>query len=214
VEDMHKPDRFKTYLGKEKYYHDFLAFFQKEIDAKSWEHVLNEYLFADDTRANDMLARLYAGFLHPIIHLGFGIEFHQPAIIAEALAQTASHDNWMAPLFLGCEKAAEANRGKDRPRRTIVQLLEEARNNETLHNAPHWEDGNKIRDGIMKRAPDEMIKLASQYTVEADELEEKTAEMINAAGKLLIAYTAVLIAYFRHSLLYGRRSKATSPDQV
>ena len=27
------------------------------------------------------------GFLHPIIHLGFGIEFNQPAIIAEALAQ-------------------------------------------------------------------------------------------------------------------------------
>jgi hypothetical protein len=183
VEDMHNPDRFKTYLGKEKYYHDFLVFFQKEIAAKSWQNVLNEYLFANDDRANDMLARLYAGFLHPIIHLGFGIEFQQPAIMAEALAQTASHDNWMAPLFLGCEQAVEANRGKDRPRKTIVQLLEEARSNDKLHNAPHWEDGNKIRDGIMKRAPEEMIKLASQYTIGEDELEEKTAEMINAAGK-------------------------------
>jgi hypothetical protein len=183
VEDMHKPDRFKVYLGKEKYYHDFLVFFQKEIETKSWQNVLNEYLFANDERSNDMLARLYAGFLHPIIHLGFGIEFQQPAIIAEALAQTAAHDSWMASLFLGCEKAAEANRGKDIPKKTIVQLLEEAKNNEKLRNAPHFEDGNKIRDGIMKRAPEEMIQIASQYTVGEDELEEKTAEMINAAGK-------------------------------
>jgi hypothetical protein len=214
VEDMHKPDRFKTYLGKEKYYHDFLVFFQKEIEAKSWQNVLNEYLFANDERSNDMLARLYAGFLHPIIHLGFGIEFQQPAIIAEALAQTAAHDSWMASLFLACEKAAEANRGKDRPKKTIVQLLEEAKNNEKLRNAPHFEDGNKIRDGIMKRAPEEMIKIASQYTVEEDELEEKTAEMINAAGKSLAQFMVTLETYVSHSLLHRRRSKVTPPDQV
>jgi hypothetical protein len=182
VNDMHKPERFKTYLGKEKYYHDFLVFFQKEIDAKTWQNVLNEYLFANDERANDMLSRLYAGFLHPIIHLGFGIEFEQPAIVAEGLAQAAVHDSWMAALFLGCEKAAEANRGNSRPKKTIVQLLEEAKNDEKLRNAAHWEDGNKIREGILKRAPEEMIKLASQYTIEEDELEEKTAEMINATG--------------------------------
>jgi hypothetical protein len=182
VDDMHKPERFKTYLGKEKYYHDFLVFFQKEIDAKTWQNVLNEYLFANDERANDMLSRLYAGFLHPIIHLGFGIEFEQPAIVAEGLAQAAVHDSWMAALFLGCEKAAEANRGNNRPKKTIVQLLEEAKNDEKLRNAAHWEDGNKIREGILKRAPEEMIKLASQYTIEEDELEEKTAEMINATG--------------------------------
>jgi hypothetical protein len=184
VDDMHKPDRFKSYLGDEKYYHDFLVFFQKEINAKGWENVLNEYLFANDDRANDMLSRLYAGFLHPIIHLGFGIEFQQPAIMAEALAQAAVHDNWMKSLFLGCEKAAEANRGKDKSQKTIVQLLEEAKNDEKLRDAAHWEDGNKIRDGILKRAPNEMITLASQYAIEENELEQKTAEMINAAGPL------------------------------
>lgn len=35
----------------------------------------------------------FTGFLHPIIHLGFGVEFQQPAIIAEALAQAAVHTN-------------------------------------------------------------------------------------------------------------------------
>lgn len=193
VDDMHNPERFKTYLGKEKYYHDFLVFFQKEINEKSWQNVLNEYLFANDDRANDMLSRLYAGFLHPIIHLGFGIEFQQPAIMAEALAQAAVHDNWMSSLFLGCEKAAETHRGKDKSKKTIVQLLQEAKHDDKLSKAAHWEDGNKIREGILKRAPDKMIALASQYAVTEDELEEKTAEMINAAGVSCLPVTRISV---------------------
>ncbi|KAH7071516.1 hypothetical protein BKA63DRAFT_535382 [Paraphoma chrysanthemicola] len=180
VNDMHKPDRFKTYLGKEQYYHDFLVFFQEEIEAKTWQTVLNEYVFAGDERADDLLARLYGGFLHPIIHLGFGIEFEQPAIIAEALAQAAVHDEWMARLFAPCEAAAEKNRGKGN-KKTIAELMEEARKNEKLKNAAHWDDGNKVRDGVLGRAAEEMVQLASQYTVDEERLEEQTAEMINAA---------------------------------
>ena len=182
VDDMYNADRSKTYLGKERYYHDFLVFFQKEIEKKTWTGVLNEYLFAGDERADDLLARSYAGFLHPIIHTGFGVEFQQPAIIAEGLAQACVHDNWMKSFFLVIEEAANKKR-KEGDRKTIVQLLEEVKRDEELSNAAHWEDGNKIRDGVMKRALDKMVALASQYTIrEDDDLEEKTAEMINAAG--------------------------------
>ncbi|KAL1601980.1 hypothetical protein SLS59_005146 [Nothophoma quercina] len=181
VKDMHDPKRFNTYLGKEQYYHDFLVFFQKEIEAKGWQDVLKEYVFAQDERADDLLARQYAGFLHPIIHTGFGIEFQQPAIVAEGLAQACVHDKWMKTLFFGVEEAAEKNRGKS-DRKTIVQLLEEVKQDKELSNAAHWEDGNKIRDGVVKRALDKMVAVASQYTIrEDDDLEEKTAEMINAA---------------------------------
>lgn len=58
---MHVSERFKTYLGDEKYYHDFLVFFRDEIEKKGWEEVLNEYLFKDDEKANDMLVRLFGG---------------------------------------------------------------------------------------------------------------------------------------------------------
>jgi hypothetical protein len=62
---MHEPERYKTYLGKEKYYHDFLLFFQGEIEKSGWENVLNEYLFKGDERADDMLVRLFAGAYTP-----------------------------------------------------------------------------------------------------------------------------------------------------
>ncbi|KAL5423641.1 hypothetical protein PMIN04_003778 [Paraphaeosphaeria minitans] len=185
VDDMHDPERFKTYLGQEQYYHDFLQYFQDEISKKGWETVLNDELFKGDERADDLLARLYGGFLHPIIHLGFGVEFRQPAIIAEALAQAAVHDNWMLSFFLDAEKAANKS---DTPRdsKTIVQLLNNIRADKKLSSAAHWDDGNKIRDGILKRAPEEMLKYASQYVVSESQLEEKTAEMVNAA----VFYTA------------------------
>jgi len=61
---MHDPEKYKTYLGDEKYYRDFLVFFQEEMDKKGWENVLNEYLFKGDEIADDMLVRMYGGQLY------------------------------------------------------------------------------------------------------------------------------------------------------
>jgi hypothetical protein len=121
------------------------------------------------------------GFLHPLIHLGFGIEFNQPAIIAEGLAQAAVHSTWIRPLFLESERTA---RESSNPSKTLVQLLQEIQADKELVSAPQFEDANKIRDGILKRAPNQMLKYASQYSVKEEQLEEKTAEMINFAGKV------------------------------
>lgn len=111
-----------------------------------------------------------------MIHLGFGIEFKQPAIIAEALAQAAVHDAWISPYLLKTEAASTKPSS-----RTLPDLIEEIRTNKKLVDSVHWEDDNKIRDGILKRAPQEMVDICKQWTVFPDQLEEKTAEMINAA---------------------------------
>lgn len=164
VEEMKSdPKRFRKYLGSEKYYHDFLVFFKEEMDAKGWQTVLNDYIFKGDDQADDMLVRMFGGILHPIIHLGFGVEFEQPAIIAEALAQAAVHDNWEAAHLLESEKAAKksgSNHGSDV---TIVQLIEEI-----------YADA--------KRGGGKNAKYASRVHVTEENLEFKTAEMINAAA--------------------------------
>ncbi|KAI4282923.1 MAG: hypothetical protein L6R38_002542, partial [Xanthoria sp. 2 TBL-2021] len=116
-------------------------------------------------------------FLHPIIHLGFGVEFNQPAIIAEALAQAAVHDGWTGPFLLETEEAAS----KIQDSKSLVEILDQIRADPKLRMAAHWDDGNKVRDGILARAPNEMIKYAAQWKVGLDELEVKTAEMTNAA---------------------------------
>ncbi|KAF7872511.1 hypothetical protein EAF04_003432 [Stromatinia cepivora] len=173
--DMSAPDNFNNHLGKENYYSDFLVFWQQEIESKGWKDVLKEHVFAGDAKADGMLGRMFAGFVHPIIHLGFGIEFNQPAIIAEALAQASVHDEWITKYLLDVEKNAQPGN------KTIPQLLDEIRADKKLSTAPEWSDGNKIRDGILGRAPDEMVKYASQWTVGKGELEAKTAQMMNSA---------------------------------
>lgn len=61
LQDLNDPQNFKKYLGNPKHYKDFLVFFQKEMETKGWENVVNEYLFAGDERADDLLGRMYAG---------------------------------------------------------------------------------------------------------------------------------------------------------
>lgn len=78
-----------------------------------------------------------------MIHLGLGVEFRQPAIIAEGLAQTAVHSDGIKDLLLAAEKKAnEAARGVQTrgkaPR--VVGLMEEMRGDEVLKGALRWEE--------------------------------------------------------------------------
>lgn len=152
VDELYDPTNFIRHCGGSNY-NDFLEFFQREIEKKGWQAVLNEHVFAGDKRADHMLALLFSGILHPLIHLGFGVEFSQPAIIAEALAQTACHSINLHRLLLSAEKAAKYK--EDKP---IVELLEQ------------------IRTGS-RQSREEVL---SHVRVTPDKLEEKTAEMINA----------------------------------
>ena len=178
LKSLQDPAEFMQYLGKEQYYATFLQFFKDEIQKHSWEQVLQKYVFDGDERADKMLVLMFAGFLHPIIHLGYGVEFKQPAIIAEGLAQAACHTDWIGKYLLPAEEAAKDQ--KQASSKSIVRLLDEIREDEKLSTAAHWSDGNKVRDGILARAPENMLKIAAQYHAKPDKLEEKTAEMTNA----------------------------------
>jgi len=180
VAKMQDPAAFIELLGDEKQYKNFLQFFRNEIENSGWQAVVNKFVFSKDEVATKMLPLVFAGFLHPLIHLGFGVEFEQPAIIAEALAQAAIHSDWIEKFFYQAEQAAEDNRSNSS--RTMVELIDDIRNDKQLHDAPRWSDGNKIRDGILARAGERMVSYTSQYHVQPGELEEKTAEMINAAA--------------------------------
>jgi hypothetical protein len=100
--------------------------------------------------------------LHPIIHLGLGIEFRQPAIIAEALAQAAVHGNRDSNYLLAVEKAATEPSSK-----TMLQILDEIRADKELITPVHLKE--------------QIIKRAKQWTVSPGELEKKIAEMISTA---------------------------------
>ncbi|KAK3997557.1 hypothetical protein QBC44DRAFT_364365 [Cladorrhinum sp. PSN332] len=173
------PSSARKYLGREEYYPDFLAFFQSELDkhgGASIPDVLNKYLFGD---SEEMMPRLFGGVLHPLIQLMYGMEWNQPAIVAEALAQTAVHSDQMKEyLHSSAESGAQESGGKGMGK--IVDLLNEIKNDTRLSAAAKNSDDQKIFDGVLGRAREEMVSLASRVKVGVDEIEERTAEMFEA----------------------------------
>ncbi|KAL4894512.1 hypothetical protein BDV59DRAFT_200854 [Aspergillus ambiguus] len=177
IESLHKEAAFEKCLEKEENYPNFLAFFQRQIDKRGVEDVLNQYLFSGTTIAEQMFIRLFEGLLHPLIHLGFGIEFNQPAIIAEALAQTAVHRNTLHRFFQHTEALAG---GVGQPGGLpLVEIMKQIQSSQKLTRSAHSDDNSRIHDGVLARAFDEMVDAAAKYRVPADSLQMKAAEMIS-----------------------------------
>lgn len=121
----------------------------------------------------------------------------------------AVHDVWIHSFFTESEKLANARNDSGK---SMVDLLDNIRADRKLSTAAHWDDSNKIRDGIMARAPQEMSNYASQWRVKADELEAKTAEMTNAAGNSIPSLAVG--SSDRCSLLHRRCTTPFQTSQV
>ena len=97
-------------------------------------------------------------------------------------AQTAVHKDWTGPRYLFPAEKAAGGVGKP-GKKTMLQLLEEAAADKKLAHSASWADGNKLQDGVLKQAPEEMIKYAAQFTVSEEQMQEKFAETVDTSGK-------------------------------
>lgn len=113
----------------------------------------------------------------------YGMEWDQPAIIAEALAQTAVHSDTLREFLHAAESRSRRPEGGSTPSsktgNRVVSLLAEIKSNQKLAAAARNSDSNKIHDGVLVRAKEEMLEIAARVKVGAEpqEIAEKTAEM-------------------------------------
>ncbi|KAB5531219.1 hypothetical protein GE09DRAFT_1063959 [Coniochaeta sp. 2T2.1] len=172
----------KGYLGKHKYYPDFLRFFQREMERREggWREVVGEYVFSGKEGAEEIFSRLFAGFLHPAIQFMYGLEWEQPAMIAMGLAQTAVHRDDLGPFMLEAERLAKSSSSSEEMG-SIISLYHAVKANDKLAHAAKMSDANKVRDGVLVRAREEMLQVAGKVKVKPEELEERTAEMYDNA---------------------------------
>ncbi|KAK4240294.1 hypothetical protein C8A03DRAFT_31597 [Achaetomium macrosporum] len=184
--DLKDPAIFDKCLGEYDCYVDFLKFFEDEIAEKGVPHVINEYLLKGDERANDLFCRMYADLMHPMIHLGCGLEFSQPSIVAEALAQGCIHANWPKTFLLPTEEHIRANPDADN-NTPILQILDSMRRDPAIANGVRDTDPlNRIPDGLLKRVPPaHLVPYLSQFRVRPDDLRKKTAEMLYTCAYVL-----------------------------
>ena len=196
------------YFGKVKYYPDFLRFFQSEVEKKGWQQVVVDYLLGDTESAQELFNRSWSstikstprqeltteanrrliersGFAHSLIQLMYGIEWEQPAIIAEALAQAAIHDNYVGTFLSKVEKAAAADPSK--MSLTLPELLEQVHSDEDFVNSVRHDHPNAMLDGVEIFCPDEAIAYLSRVKIDPDDMEERVVENIHTAAYMASA---------------------------
>ncbi|KAI8077862.1 uncharacterized protein BX664DRAFT_287461, partial [Halteromyces radiatus] len=77
-------DNYHEHLGEANAYTSFLKFFETEIEQHGMMDTIRRWIWS-----GDMVARLFGGLYHPLIHLGYGVEFDVPGLVAEGLALAA-----------------------------------------------------------------------------------------------------------------------------
>lgn len=143
--------------------------------------MLNKTLFAGDERADDLLARCFAELYHPLIQIGYGLEFGLPALIPEGLAMAAADDPDALDYLVKCEQESEAPPAKT----TLRDLLD------SIHNDPEVKKLTAENSNVMAwkkllaSAPTPIIRYARQVRVPIDKLEQKTAEAINLSAQIV-----------------------------
>lgn len=129
----------------------------------------------------------FAGAIHPIIHLGFGVEFVQPAIIAEALAMAAIHASACGSSLSRIEKRAASTKRRS----GLENLFLEARKDPKIKDDPNWGEGSFNRGlDFYTGIPDELITLAASYQVDASSdasLQKAVGEMMNVTAYFAVA---------------------------
>lgn len=81
------------WLIRIRYYKAYLAFFTDAVQLKGTSAALEQYLFSEganrdpsidsDEKQPQMFTRLLSGLLHPLIHVGYGVEFGNPGMVIE-----------------------------------------------------------------------------------------------------------------------------------
>ncbi|RDW77841.1 hypothetical protein BP6252_05894 [Coleophoma cylindrospora] len=115
----------------------------------------------------------------------YGIEWEQPAIIAEGLAQTAIHTTYVGDFLTRVEKRASEN--QIRGRVIVSELLEKVHSDQRFVNSVRSGNPNDILNGVEVVCPDEAIEYLSQVKVEPDKLEEMVVENIHTAAYMASA---------------------------
>lgn len=87
-----------------------------------------------------------------------------------------THNKYLAKFLHGTEKLAKFARPSSA---SLLELSREILDDPSLFDVDYWDGGDSLNETILADAPEKLCDIASRWTVSAENLDEKTAEMIN-----------------------------------
>lgn len=141
-------------------YRNFLEFFDQEVSRLGLKDALLTYGFDPA-----LLPAIIAGAVHPLIHLGYGIEFNEPLIVAEGLAMACTHDpNFKEVIELRESGKQNIDLDKVEP---ILYILEQVRRDHRFNNLFRFEDDNKAGI-VLQKASKDIAEYSLRWFVEGE----------------------------------------------
>ena len=153
------------------------------------------------------------GYVHGFIHIGLALEFQQPLLLAEGLAQSAvHHDWWYTDYFNAAESLAAEAKEPPLPLADLIDLERQDPkistcsslefHTQTRKYSGKWSMDKEIaRDGVLLNARHELLRLAARWRVDPDNLEKHTAELVNAARKSNISQNSAPMDQFGNAYM-------------
>ncbi|KAI0048462.1 hypothetical protein FA95DRAFT_1490735 [Auriscalpium vulgare] len=177
---------WKQFLGEEKYYANYLTFFADEVRRLGGFAAFEHYVYSPSAAHEDggqMTERFVGGVLHPLIQMGYAVEFGSDAMVAQALAQTAVTSAFSPQLF------AFEPKGTPNPT-TLFGILEQMYASPIMKPVmPYDPDaliGKRFKDALTPERIAEIHRLASLWNCTPETLtpaavEQKSQELFFAA---------------------------------
>ncbi|KAF7311794.1 hypothetical protein MIND_00189900 [Mycena indigotica] len=121
-------------LGEHRAYGSYYDFFKVQLAQKGASRVLAEYVLAPEANAGKkkMFGRFLAGAVHPLLQVGFGLEFGQDNMVAAGLAMAALTAPDQPNYFLDATTGLPERLVKPVEGTTLLQLLQEVYDSDTL----------------------------------------------------------------------------------
>ncbi|KAG0379690.1 hypothetical protein BGX24_012140 [Mortierella sp. AD032] len=178
---------WKSEIGNQEFYASYLEFFRQEVPKLGRAEAIVNYAF--DT---DVLGRTFSGAFHPLIHLGYGIDFGIDAIVAEGLAMMAVTSKMMAPFVVApatmienvtTKIVSQLSISEPPSAKKIVDILTAIREDRELDDVTSYPEVNKTMDvAKSKVAASKVQKLLSEWKVEetVQDIDLKAKELYKA----------------------------------
>ncbi|EIW59226.1 uncharacterized protein TRAVEDRAFT_147129 [Trametes versicolor FP-101664 SS1] len=199
-------ENWTRFLGDGKYYPSYLAFFTREVVAHGTGETLEKYIFAPAANGNgaQMLLRFIGGALHPLIQMGYAVEFGSDPMVAQALAQTAVHDAFQPDLFdltsapppqdTLTYKSTDHTHRQPSKGHSLLSILRQAYDSDIMKPVmPYDPDAllsARLRAACADGRPAEIRRLSALWQIDTArgqaELDDKAEELLWAATLLLV----------------------------
>lgn len=148
---------WKEFIGIDKYYPNYLDYFKDKILQLGVAKTVVQYAL-DET----LLPSFVSGAVHPLIHVGFGLEFGQDIVVAEGLAEACVHKPAFAPVVDIQKYSAKSNARND-----ILTVVKEVQRDSLFDDVVHFKDFPKS-DPVLKskKATDAIKEYVMQWKIE------------------------------------------------